>query len=134
VKVFKRKEGKILRLRGFYVSRFTTILLACIHKLVNGEQTPFKICEYFHATFIRCAIVVGIAVLITGLEHLGDRYDVENSMDTAGLWQFGFISVALVVIYLDYREKQRIRRKIFERSNWVLRNLEEDDSLDLLNN
>ncbi|BAT73466.1 hypothetical protein VIGAN_01095000 [Vigna angularis var. angularis] len=44
----------------------------------NGEQTLFKICEYFHATVRRCAIVVGFAALITGLEHLGDRYDVEN--------------------------------------------------------
>ncbi|KAG2410422.1 Glycosyltransferase family protein [Vigna angularis] len=48
------------------------------HKPANGEQTLFKICEYFHATVRRCAIVVGFAALITGLEHLGDRYDVEN--------------------------------------------------------
>ena len=39
---------------------------------------------------------------------------------------------SLVVIYLEYHERQRMRRQLFERSNWVLGNLEEDDSLDLL--
>jgi len=36
------------------------------HKPENGEQTiALKICKYFHANIRTCAIVVGIAALIT---------------------------------------------------------------------
>ncbi|KAG2410435.1 hypothetical protein LR48_Vigan01g033200 [Vigna angularis] len=139
----------VAELRGFYVSSthvkfgFTTILLACIQpvnaflrpqKPANGEQAPFKrvIWEYFHAIVGRCAIVVGIAALFTGLKHLGDRYDVENVHGLSWALAIWFSIVALIVFYLEYHERQRIRRQILERSNWVLGNVEDDDSLDLL--
>ena len=139
----------VAELRGFYVSSthvkfgFTTIFLACIQPLnaflrpqkpANGEQAPFNrvIWEYFHAIVGRCAIVLGIAALFTGLKHLGDRYGVENVHGLSWALAIWFLIAALIVFYLEYHERQRIRRQIFERSNWVLGNLEEDDSLDLL--
>ncbi|XP_057417487.1 cytochrome b561, DM13 and DOMON domain-containing protein At5g54830-like [Lotus japonicus] len=139
----------VAELRGFYASSahvkfgFTAIFLACIQpvnaflrpqKPANGEQAPFKrvIWEYFHITVGRCAFVVGIAALFSGLKHLGDRYGVENVHRLNWALATWFSIGLLFVIYMEYHEKQRISRRVFGRSNWVLGNLEEDDSVDLL--
>ncbi|RZB96664.1 cytochrome b561, DM13 and DOMON domain-containing protein At5g54830-like [Glycine soja] len=139
----------VAELRGFYFSSahvkcgFATILLACIQpvnaflrpqKPANGEQASSKrvIWEYFHGIVGRCAVVVGIAALFTGMKHLGDRYDVENVHGLKWAMAIWFLIGALIVIYLEYHERQRIERQISGRGNWVLGNLEEDDSVDLL--
>ncbi|KAJ1414204.1 DOMON domain [Sesbania bispinosa] len=139
----------IAELRGFHASSthvkfgIATIILACIQpvnayfrppKQANGEQAPFKrvIWEYVHIIIGRSAIVVGIASLFSGMKHLGFKYDLENVHELNWAMVIWFSVVALTVAYLEYREKRRIRDRIFGRGNWVLGNLEEDDSLDLL--
>ncbi|KAJ1405362.1 Cytochrome b561/ferric reductase transmembrane [Sesbania bispinosa] len=139
----------VAELRGFYFSSahvkfgFTAILVACIQpinaflrpqKPTNGEQAPLKriIWEYFHIIVGRCAIVVGTAALFSGMKHLGDRYGVENAHRLSWALAIWFLIGVLIVIYLEYHQRQRIRDRIFGRSNWVLGNLEEDDSVDLL--
>ncbi|XP_061365734.1 cytochrome b561, DM13 and DOMON domain-containing protein At5g54830-like [Gastrolobium bilobum] len=139
----------VAELRGFYVSSahvkfgFVAIFLACIQpvnallrpqKPANGEQAPFKrvIWEYFHIIVGRCAFVVGIAALFSGMKHLGDRYGVDNVHGLNWALAIWFSIGSLIVIYLEYREKQRIRDRVFGSSNWVLGNIEEDDSVDLL--
>ena len=66
------------------------------------------------------------------MKHLGDRYDVENVHGLRWAMAIWFLIGALIVIYLEYHERQRIGRQISGRGNWVLGNLEEDDSVDLL--
>ncbi|KAK7369288.1 hypothetical protein VNO80_11324 [Phaseolus coccineus] len=139
----------VSELRGFYVGSthvkfgLATIFFACIQpvnaflrpqKPANGEQAPFKrvIWEYFHATVGRCAIVVGIAALFTGMKHLGVRYDVENVHGLSWAMTMWFLMGALIVIYLEYYERKRIKKQISAKSNWVFGNIEEDDSVDLL--
>ncbi|KAK7247346.1 hypothetical protein RIF29_42227 [Crotalaria pallida] len=139
----------VAELRGFHVSSvhvkfgIAAIFLACMQpvnaslrpqKPANGEQAPFTrvIWEYFHIIVGRSAIVVGIAALFSGVKHLGDRYGARNVRGPNWAMATWFFIGALIVIYLEYREKQRVRDWIFGRSNWVLGNLEEDDSLDLL--
>ncbi|KAL2343131.1 hypothetical protein Fmac_004416 [Flemingia macrophylla] len=140
----------VAELKGFFFSSthvkfgFAAILLASIQpvnaflrppKPANGEQAPFKrvIWEYFHSIIGRCAVVVGIAALFTGMKHLGHRYDVENVHGLSWAMAIWFLIGALIAIYLEYRERQRTRRQILGRGNWVLGNIEEDDSVDLLN-
>ncbi|KAF7842923.1 cytochrome b561, DM13 and DOMON domain-containing protein [Senna tora] len=136
-------------LRGFYVSSLhvkfgiAAILLACIQpvnayirpqKSANGEHVTSNriIWEYFHINVGRSAIIVGIAALFTGMKHLGDRYGAENIHGLNWALVIWFIICALMVAYLEYREKQIARNHIFGRSNWVFGNLEAEDSLDLL--
>ncbi|KAI4297374.1 hypothetical protein L6164_037268 [Bauhinia variegata] len=136
-------------LRGFYVSSahvkfgIAAVFLACIQpvnaslrppKPANGEEVPLKrlVWEYFHIIVGRAAFVVGIAALFSGLKHLGERYGVENVHGLNWALMGWFIVGTLIVVYLEYRERKRRRDRIFGRSNWVLGNLEEDDSLDLL--
>ncbi|XP_061370050.1 cytochrome b561, DM13 and DOMON domain-containing protein At5g54830-like [Gastrolobium bilobum] len=139
----------VAELRGFVVSSahvkfgIAAIFLACVQpvnaslrpqKQANGEQAPFKrvLWEYSHIIIGRSAIVVGIAALFSGMKHLGDRYGVENVHGLNWALVIWFTVGALTVLYLEYREKQLKRDRIFGRSNWVLGNLEEDESLDLL--
>ncbi|XP_047161423.1 cytochrome b561, DM13 and DOMON domain-containing protein At5g54830-like [Vigna umbellata] len=139
----------VAELRGFYVRSthvkfgLATLFFACIQpvnaflrpqKPANGEQAPSKrvIWEYFHAFVGRCAIVAGIAALFTGMKHLGDRYDVENVRGLNWAMAIWFLVGALIVIYLEYYERQRIKKQISTKSNWVFGNLEEDDAVDLL--
>ncbi|CAA6672262.1 unnamed protein product [Spirodela intermedia] len=120
-------------LRGFSISSLhvkfgiTALILACAQpinaylrpkKPVNGESTSSKrmLWEYFHIITGRCAVVVGIASLISGMKHLGDRYGGENAEGLNWALILWFLVGALVVLF---------------KGNWVLGN-EEDDSADLL--
>ncbi|CAJ1938241.1 unnamed protein product [Sphenostylis stenocarpa] len=139
----------VAELGGFYVRSthvkfgLATIFLACTQpvnaflrpqKPAIGEQAPFTrvIWEYFHAIVGRCAIVVGIAALFTGMKHLGDRYSVDNIHGLSLAMAIWFLMGALIVSYLEYQERQRMKKQISARNNWVFGNLEEDDSVDLL--
>jgi len=138
----------VAELRGFYVSSvhvkfgIAAIILACVQpvnarlrpkKPANGEVTSKRLLwEYFHVIVGRSAIVVGIAALISGMRHLGDRYGGENIHGLNWALMVWFLIGALIVLYLEYHEKRRRRDRIFGRSNFVLGNHEEDDSLDLL--
>lgn len=102
-------------------------------KPVAGEEVSSKrrLWEYIHVIVGRGAIVVGVAALITGMKHLGERYDdedVHRLMWALILW---FLVGALTVMYLEYRERKRRRDRISGRSNWVLGSGEEED-IDLL--
>ncbi|XP_055830755.1 cytochrome b561, DM13 and DOMON domain-containing protein At5g54830 [Solanum dulcamara] len=90
-----------------------------------------RVWEYIHVIVGRGAIVVGIAALITGMKHLGERYDdedVHRLMWALILW---ILVGVLTVIYLEYRERKKRRDRISGRSNWVLGSGEEED-IDLL--
>ncbi|XP_015080218.1 cytochrome b561, DM13 and DOMON domain-containing protein At5g54830 [Solanum pennellii] len=98
-----------------------------------GEEVSSnrRIWEYIHVIVGRGAIVVGIAALITGMKHLGERYgdeDVHRLMWALILW---ILVGVLTVMYLEYREKKKRRDRISGRSNWVLGSGEEEDT-DLL--
>lgn len=138
----------VAELRGFHFGslhvKFGTLatLLACAQpvnaflrpkKPANGEEVSSRrhLWEYLHVIVGRGAIVAGIAALFTGMKHLGDRYG-ENVHGLNLALIFWFLLGALMVIYLEYGERQKRRVKASGRSNWVLGNQEEDDSLDLL--
>ncbi|CAK9178627.1 unnamed protein product [Ilex paraguariensis] len=96
------------------------------------EASPKRILwEYIHVIVGRCAIVAGIAALISGMKHLGERYGGINVYGLSWALVIWFLIGALTVLYLEYSEKKRRRDRIFGRSNWVLGNGEEED-IDLL--
>ncbi|GMP94323.1 hypothetical protein CsSME_00043813 [Camellia sinensis var. sinensis] len=118
------------------------ICLACIQpvnaymrpkRTAHGEQASSKrlIWEYIHVIVGRCAIVVGIAALISGMKHLGDRYRGENVHGLEWALIAWFLIGALTVMYLEYREKKHRRDRTAGSSNWVLGNSEDED-IDLL--
>lgn len=138
----------VAELRGFYASSLhvkfglAAIFMACLQpvnasmrpkKPANGEEISSKrlLWEYFHIIVGRCAIIVGIAALFSGMKHLGDRYGGENVHGYIWALVVWFLICTVIFMYLECREKQR-RNRTFERSNWVLGNLEEEDSVDLL--
>ncbi|KAL3335022.1 hypothetical protein AABB24_031312 [Solanum stoloniferum] len=97
----------------------------------EGVSSKRRVWEYIHVIVGRGAIVVGIAALITGMKHLGERYgdeDVHRLMWALILWIFVGV---LTVIYLEYRERKKRPDRISGRSNWVLGSGEEEDT-DLL--
>ncbi|KAL5783030.1 hypothetical protein ACOSP7_008059 [Xanthoceras sorbifolium] len=139
----------VAELRGFYISSLhvkfgiTALCLACIqpvnaylrpNKPTNGEVVSSRrlFWEYSHSIIGRCAIIAGIAGLFSGMKHLGERYGGENVHGLNWALIMWFLVGALMVMYLEFRERQRRRDRIFGRSNWVLGNLEEEDSIDLL--
>lgn len=139
----------VAELRGFFFGSLhvkfgtTAIFLVCMQPVNaflrpkrpnNGEEVSSKrlLWEYLHVIGGRCAIVVGIGALFTGMKHLGDRYGGENVHGLNWALIAWFLICALIVMYLEYFERQRRRDRSFGRSNWVLGNLEEDDSVDLL--
>lgn len=136
----------VAELQGLYLASLhvkfgmAAIFLACIQpvnayfrpkKPANGEEvTPKRLVwEYLHVIVGRCAIVVGIAALFSGMKHLGDRYGGENVHGLNLALIFWFLIGAMLVIYLEYRERQRIRNRMSAMSNWVLGNGEEDTDL-----
>ncbi|KAJ4959161.1 hypothetical protein NE237_026272 [Protea cynaroides] len=137
-------------LRGFFISSIhvkfglTAIILACIQpvnaslrpkKPANGEVVSSRriLWEYVHVIVGRCTIVAGIAALISGMKHLGDRYGGENVHGLNWALVIWFLLGALLVVYLEHYEiKRRQRERSIGKSNWVLGNTEEDDSTDLL--
>lgn len=138
-------------LRGFFVTSvhvkfgLTAIILALVQpinaymrpkKPANGEVASRNriIWEYFHVITGRCAIAVGIVALYTGMKHLGHRYgdeDAERLTWALIVWVLIGVVLALYLEYLEVKEKRRDTNSL--RSNWVLGNDEEDDSVDLLN-
>lgn len=138
----------VAELRGLYFDSLhvkfgiSAILLACAQpvnaylrpkKPTNAENASSKriLWEYIHVIVGRCAIVVGMAALISGMKHLGERYKGENVHGLTWALIVWFLFGALIVLYLEHRDKQRRRDRISGRSNWVLGNGEEED-LDLL--
>ncbi|GAA0157570.1 hypothetical protein LIER_38480 [Lithospermum erythrorhizon] len=102
-------------------------------KSASGEEMSSKrlLWEYTHIIVGRCSIIVGVAALITGMKHLGEKYD---SKDVHGL-TYALISWIVfgifTVIYLEYRERKRRREIVFAKSSWVLGDGEDED-IDLL--
>lgn len=90
-----------------------------------------RLWEYIHVIVGRGAIVVGIAALITGMKHLGERYDDEDVHKLMWALIVWILVGALTVIYLEFRERKKRRDRISGRSNWVLGSGEEED-VDLL--
>lgn len=86
--------------------------------------------EYTHIISGRCAIAVGMAALLTGMRHMGERYG-ENVHGLSWALIGWFLIGALTVIYLEHREINRRRGRVSGRSDWVLGKDEEED-LDLL--
>ncbi|KAE8720369.1 Cytochrome b561, DM13 and DOMON domain-containing protein [Hibiscus syriacus] len=140
----------VAELHGFFVSSLhvkfgiAAIFLAFVQpvnaylrpkKSDNGEKASSKriIWEYFHVNVGRGAIVVGIAALFTGMKHLGERYKGGNVHGLSWALMIWFVVGALMVIYLEYCERKQRRNRLLGRGNWVLGNIEEEDSVDLLN-
>ncbi|WCJ30365.1 Cytochrome b561 DM13 and DOMON domain-containing protein At5g54830 [Euphorbia peplus] len=138
----------VAELGGFYVSSLhvkfglIAIFLACAQPInasirpkrpANGEEVSSKriIWEYSHIITGRCAAVAGVAALFSGIKHLKDRYGSDNLHGYSWALIAWFFMGVLIIIYLEYREKARRRAQVF-RSNWVLGNTEEEDSVDLL--
>lgn len=137
-------------LRGFYITSvhvkfgITAIVLACMQpvnaslrpkKPANGEEISARriLWEYLHVIVGRCAIVAGMAGLISGMRHLGQRYGDEDIQGLDWALILWFVIGALIVVYLEYRERKRKRRdRSLGNGNWVLGNFEEEDSVDLL--
>ncbi|CAH9086172.1 unnamed protein product [Cuscuta europaea] len=88
--------------------------------------------EYVHVVTGRCAIIVGIAALISGMKHLGERYDDEDVRALIWALIVWFVAVGLVVVYLEYCQKKRRGNRAYGRSNWVLGNNGEEEDTDLL--
>ncbi|XVE53094.1 hypothetical protein DITRI_Ditri02bG0176900 [Diplodiscus trichospermus] len=139
----------VAELRGFYVSSLhvkcgiAAIFFACVQpvnaylrpkKPGNGEEASPKrlLWEYFHVIIGRGAIVGGIAALFTGMKHMGERYGGETVHGLSWALTMWYLIGALMVIYLEYRERQRRRERLLGRGNWILGNMEEEDSVDLL--
>ncbi|KAF4367696.1 hypothetical protein G4B88_001448 [Cannabis sativa] len=138
----------VAELRAFHVGSLhvkfgiIAIFLGCLQpvnasfrpkKPLNGEEVSPKrrLWEYLHMNMGRSAIVAGIAALFTGMKHLGDRYD-ENVHGLNLALIAWFLFGALMVVYLEYGERQKRKERVSGRGSWVLGNPEEDDSLDLL--
>ncbi|KAF3541004.1 hypothetical protein F2Q69_00019560 [Brassica cretica] len=139
----------VAELNGFSFSSshvkfgFTAIVLACAQpvnawlrppKPAQGELMSSKrlIWEYSHSIVGQSAVVIGVVALFTGMKHLGERNGAENvdGLNWAlGLWVFLGV---VTVVYLEYRERGRRRARNLSRGNWVLGNVEEDDSTDLI--
>jgi len=139
----------VAELRGFHLGSLhvkfglLTVLMGCIQPVnayfrpkkpvsddPSGSSSKRVIWEYVHAYIGRSAIFVGVFALISGMKHLGERYDDEN---TIGLMWALIVWVSMgvfVFLYLEYFEQKR-RRETVTRSNWVLGNGEDEDA-DLL--
>lgn len=139
----------VAELGGFFVTSlhvkfgFTAIFLACVQP-VNAFLRPKRpasgevasstrlLWEYFHVIVGRSAIVAGIAALFTGMKHLGDRYGGENVRSYIWALIFWFLIALVMIMYLEYQEKKRRRGRMLGRIDWVLGDLEEEDTADLL--
>ncbi|CAI9096627.1 OLC1v1032818C1 [Oldenlandia corymbosa var. corymbosa] len=139
----------VAELRGFvfqsvHVKFGMLAILLAVAQPLNAYFRPKKpsneeavsqrrmIWEYIHVIVGRCGILVGVAALISGMTHLGERYGDENVHGLTWALILWFLIGALTVLYLEYREKKRRRERVSGGSNWVLGNGEEED-VDLLN-
>lgn len=137
-------------LRGFHIESLhvkfgvAAIFFACWQpvnaylrpkKAVAGEPSSSKriLWEYLHIATGRSALVIGIIALISGMRQLGDRYGGENVRGLNWALIVWFLSGAVAVGYLEYRESKRGKKtRIPPKSDWVMGNHEDDDSIDLL--
>ncbi|KAF2313007.1 hypothetical protein GH714_008732 [Hevea brasiliensis] len=115
------------------------ILAARYLKHVKGDGCSLHVKFGLTAIFLACGQPVNAFMRPkkpvngrSGLKHLRDRYGSEDLHGYNGALIVWFLILLLIVMYLEYQEKQRRRDRIFGRSNWVLGNLEEEDSVDLL--
>nr|XP_043606108.1 cytochrome b561, DM13 and DOMON domain-containing protein At5g54830-like [Erigeron canadensis] len=135
----------VAELRGFHLSSvhvklgFLTILMGCIQP-INAYFRPKKpdadnpskervIWEYIHTYVGRCSIFVAIFALISGMKHLGERYNEENTLGLTWALIVWVLLGFLLVLYLEFMKRRR--PETVGRSNWVLGNGEEEDA-DLL--
>lgn len=143
--LFAVAELRGLTLQSMHVKFGMLAILLAVAQPINayfrpkkpavGEETPLQrlIWEYTHVITGRCGIVVGVAALISGMKHLGERYGDENADGLSWALILWFVMGALMVIYLEYREMGKRRRdRTPGRSSWVFGN-GEDESSDLLN-
>ncbi|KAL8244476.1 hypothetical protein R6Q59_010734 [Mikania micrantha] len=135
----------VAELRGFHLGSLhvkfgiLTILMGCMQPInayfrpkkpeTENPSTKRVIWEYIHTNIGRCSIFVGISALITGMKHLGERYNDENTLGLTWALIVWVSLGALTVVYLEF--KKRRRQGIIPRSNWVLGNGEDEDA-DLL--
>lgn len=139
----------VAELRGFFLTSLhvkfgvTAIFLACFQPLnaflrpkrpANGESVSSKrlVWEYLHVIVGRSAIVAGVAALISGMKHLGERYGGENIDGLNWALILWFLVGAILVLYLEYRDRKRRMDRSLGRGSWVLGNVDEEDSTDLL--
>ncbi|KAF3776726.1 Cytochrome b561 DM13 and DOMON domain-containing protein [Nymphaea thermarum] len=103
-------------------------------KPAAGEHaSPARILwVYIHIIIGRGALVVGIASLVSGLKHLGDRNGGEHVEGLNWALMVWFLIVIAVVIYLEYHEVRRKKDAVLRRSEWIMGIGAEDDSIDLL--
>ncbi|MFS7996775.1 putative DOMON domain, cytochrome b561/ferric reductase transmembrane, DM13 [Helianthus anomalus] len=135
----------VAELRGFHLGSvhvkfgILTILMGCIQP-INAYFRPKKpenenpsskrvIWEYIHMYVGRCSILVGVSALITGMKHLGERYNDENTHGLTWALIVWVLLGALTFIYLEYNKRRW--QETVTRSNWVLGNSEDEDA-DLL--
>ncbi|KAK9699510.1 hypothetical protein RND81_08G178200 [Saponaria officinalis] len=136
----------VAELKGLYITSLhvklgmTAIILACFQpinallrpkKPTSGEPASSRriIWEYSHVIVGRTSIIIGMAALLTGMKHLGERYgeDVRRLTWALICW---FLIGGVTILYLEYRDKHPSDRYSV-RGDWVLGN-DEDDSADLL--
>ncbi|KAL4560262.1 hypothetical protein LXL04_032412 [Taraxacum kok-saghyz] len=142
--LFAVAELRGLRFDSLHVKfGMLTLFFGCIQP-INAYLRPKKapdgevplprriVWEYIHAYSGRLGVCFGIIAIITGMKHLGDRYDDENVkglMVALGLWILAGVGS---VFYLE----NGLERRILEgggggRGNWVLGD-GEDEETDLL--
>ncbi|KAL8238075.1 hypothetical protein R6Q59_019156 [Mikania micrantha] len=95
----------------------------------ENPSTKRVIWEYIHTNIGRCSIFVGISALITGMKHLGERYNDENTLGLTWALIVWVSLGALTVVYLEFIKRRR--QGMIPRGNWVLGNGEDEDA-DLL--
>ena len=77
--------------------------------------------------------MIGIIALISGMRQLGDRYGGENLRRLSWALILWFLFGVVAVGYLEYRESKRGKKvRIPPKSDWVMGNHEDDDSIYLL--
>ncbi|KAK9080020.1 hypothetical protein SSX86_001695 [Deinandra increscens subsp. villosa] len=136
----------VAELRGFHLGSLhvkfgiLTILMGCTQpinayfrpKKPENENPPTKrvIWEYIHTYVGRCSILVGVSALISGMNHLGERYNDENTLGLTWALIVWVSLGALTFLYLEFK-KRRDQGTMSRSNNWVLGNGEDEDA-DLL--
>ncbi|XP_076911249.1 cytochrome b561, DM13 and DOMON domain-containing protein At5g54830-like [Bidens hawaiensis] len=135
----------VAELHGFYLGSlhvkfgFLTILMGCMQPVnayfrpkKGGNENPSTkrvVWEYIHTYVGRCSILVGIAALFTGLKHLGERYDDENTLGLRWALIVWVLLGGLTFLYLEYNKRRK--QETVTHGSWVLGNSEDEDA-DLL--
>ena len=104
------------------------------NKDVVEEQSSAKsiLWEYLHVATERSALMIGIISLISGMRQLGYIYGGENVKGINLALILWFLFGSMAVGYLRYRESKRGKKvRIPPKSDWVMGNHEDDDSIDV---